>query len=92
MQAVVNVQYVMEKARSIAANRFRFCIRSISEKIGVHQNSLINWSRDLDKRLAPPYEMLIRLLAGEAFGIEIDGGIDSLKAAESYHPIEIIAA
>lgn len=64
----------------------------IGEKLGVHRNTVLKWGKEIEKRLPPPYEMLVRLLVVDALGISMAATIEDLKAGDKTKKINVKAA
>jgi len=65
---------------------------AIGNKLGVSRNTVLKWGKELDKRLPPPYEMLVRLLVAESLGIELEPSLDELRAKDKPRKISVKAA
>lgn len=65
---------------------------SIAQELGISRNTVLKWGKQLDKRLPPPYEMLIRLLVANYLGFKIQATIEKLKADDRARKISVKAA
>lgn len=64
----------------------------IGEKLGVSRNTVLKWGKEIEKRLPPPYEMLVRLLVADVLGISIPATIENLRAGDKTKKISVKAA
>jgi DNA-binding transcriptional regulator YiaG len=64
----------------------------IGEKLGVSRNTVLKWGKEIEKRLPPPYEMLVRLLVADVLGIFISTTIEDLRAGDKTKKINVKAA
>ena len=64
----------------------------IGEKLGVSRNTVLKWGKELEKRLPPSYEMLVRLLVAGVLGVSISATIEDLKAGDKTKRINVKAA
>jgi DNA-binding CsgD family transcriptional regulator len=64
----------------------------IGEKLGVSRNTVLKWGKEIEKRLPPPYEMLVRLLVVDVLGISISATIEDLRAGDKTKRIHVKAA
>jgi DNA-binding CsgD family transcriptional regulator len=65
---------------------------SIGQKLGINRNTVLKWGKDLHKRIPKPYEMLVRLLAADIFGIHMIATIHDLEALNKTKKITVQAA
>ena len=65
---------------------------AIAEKLGISRNTVLNWGKEVEKRLPPPYEMLVRVLVAEALGVRIEATIEGLRAEDKAGKIQVKAA
>lgn len=65
---------------------------AIGDQLGISRNTVLKWGKELEKRLLPPYEMLIRLLVAECLGYRLAPSIDELRAGEKAKKISVKAA
>ncbi len=70
----------------------RLSNESIAIKLGVSRNTVLKWGKELEKRLPPSYEMLVRLLIAEQLELPINPSIDELKANDKVKKIRLNAA
>ena len=64
----------------------------IANELGISRNTVLKWGKELDKRLPPPYEMLVRLLIAEALGLELELSIEELRAGNKAKKLSVKAA
>lgn len=64
----------------------------IAHELGISRNTVLKWGKELEKRLPPPYEMLVRLLIAQSLGIKLQSSIEELKAADKAKKISVKAA
>ena len=65
---------------------------AISKQLGISRNTVLKWGKEVDIRLPPPYEMLVRLLVAESMGIKLSPKIEELKANHRAKKISVKAA
>lgn len=65
---------------------------SIAHQLGISRNTVLKWGHEIEKRLPPPYEMLVRLLVAESLGRKLAATIDELKAGDKAKKISLKAA
>lgn len=65
---------------------------AIANKLGISRNTVLKWGQEVNKRLPPPYEMLVRLLVAELLDIEIGASVDELRAKDKVKKINVKAA
>ena len=65
---------------------------SIAKQLGISRNTVLKWGRETEKRLPPPYEMLVRVLVAESLGMELSATIEELKAGNKSKAISLKAA
>jgi len=98
LERIVSAALIEEKVpvRGVEFRVFKSAIglsnEAIAQKLGVSRNTVLKWGKELEKRLPPPYEMLVRLLVSELVGVEISPSIDSLQALDKAKKINIKAA
>ncbi|MBI4405052.1 MAG: helix-turn-helix domain-containing protein [Deltaproteobacteria bacterium] len=65
---------------------------AIANQLGISRNTVLKWGKEVEKRLPPPYEMLVRVLVAELMGIRLNATIDDLRAASRAKGISLKAA
>lgn len=65
---------------------------AIGDKLGVSRNTVLKWGKEIEKRLPPPHEMLVRLLVADILEIDISATIENLKANDKTKRISVKAA
>ena len=65
---------------------------AIADELGISRNTVLKWGKEIEKRLPPPYEMLVRLLAADYLGVKISATIRDLKANDKIKKINVQAA
>jgi DNA-binding transcriptional regulator YiaG len=65
---------------------------SIAKQLGISRNTVLKWGKEIERRLPPPYEMLVRVLVAESLGVELVATIEELKAANKTKVINLKAA
>jgi len=65
---------------------------AIANQLGINRNTVLKWGKEVEKRLPPPYEMLLRLLVANLLGIKIATTIEDLKAGDKAKKIKLSAA
>lgn len=69
-----------------------FSNEAIAEKLGISRNTVLSWGKEVEKRLPPPYEMLVRVLVAESLGIRLLATIEGLRAENKINKISVKAA
>ena len=64
----------------------------IADQLGISRNTVLKWGREIEKRLPPPYEMLVRVLVAESLGVTLTAKIEDLKANDRAKKIRLEAA
>lgn len=65
---------------------------AIGDKLGISRNTVLKWGKEIEKRLPPPYEMLVRVLVADVLNIKIPATIEELKASDRTKKISVKAA
>lgn len=65
---------------------------SIAKQLGISRNTVLKWGKKTERRLPPPYEMLVRVLVAECLGMELVATIEELKAGNKAKAISLKAA
>jgi len=65
---------------------------AIGDKLGVSRNTVLKWGKEIEKRLNPPYEMLVRLLVADILGIKISSSFKELRANDKTKKLSVKAA
>ena len=65
---------------------------AIGDKLGVSRNTVLKWGKEIEKRLTPPYEMLVRLLVADILGIKISSSFEELRANDKTKKLSVKAA
>lgn len=65
---------------------------AIANQLGISRNTVLKWGKEVEKRLPPPYEMLVRLLVAESLSMRLAATINDLKAADVAKGISLKAA
>ena len=65
---------------------------SIAKQLGISRNTVLKWGKETERRLPPPYEMLVRVLVAESLGMKLVATIEELRAGNRARTISLKAA
>ena len=63
----------------------------IANELGISRNTVLKWGKEIENRLAVPYEMLFRLLAAELLGVMLMPTLSDLRAKDKAQKINVKA-
>ena len=65
---------------------------TIANHLGISRNTVLKWGKEVEQRLPPAYEILVRLLVAEHLGVLLIPVIEELKPKNKAHKIFVKAA